>query len=65
MGTVIFSVESLPILEGVFDVTVGLSDNAEIDPYDHLEKGFRFNVVQSGTFNEGATRFEGRWSRGK
>lgn len=60
-GVVNFVVDSLPILEGTFDLTIDVSDNAEVNPYDHIEKGFRFNVVQNGTFDEGVTRIGGTW----
>lgn len=60
-GVVDFIVDSLPILEGTFDLTVDISDYAEVNPYDHIEKGFRFNVIQSGTFDEGVTRIDGIW----
>jgi ABC-type polysaccharide/polyol phosphate transport system ATPase subunit len=61
-GSVEFFVDSLPILEGTFDLTVDVSDNAEVNPYDHLEKAIRFNVIQRGTFDEGVTRVGGNWS---
>lgn len=61
-GSVEFAVDALPILEGTFDLTIDISDNAEVNPYDHLEKVFRFNVNQVGTFDEGVTRIGGNWS---
>lgn len=61
-GVVDFTVDALPILEGTFDLTVDVSDNMEVNPYDHLEKAFRFNVVQVDTYDEGFTRFAGRWT---
>jgi ABC-type polysaccharide/polyol phosphate transport system ATPase subunit len=61
-GSVEFSVDALPILEGTFDLTIDISDNAEVNPYDHLEKAVRFNVVQAGTFDEGVTRVGGIWT---
>jgi ABC-type polysaccharide/polyol phosphate transport system ATPase subunit len=61
VGSVEFSVDSLPILEGTFDLTIDISDNAEVSPYDHLEKAFRFNVIQRGTFDEGVSRVGGVW----
>jgi ABC-2 type transport system ATP-binding protein len=60
-GSVEFVVDALPILEGTFDLTIDISDNAEVSPYDHLEKLFRFNVIQRGTFDEGVTRIGGTW----
>jgi ABC-2 type transport system ATP-binding protein len=61
-GSVEFFVDSLPILEGTFDLTVDISDNTEVNPCDHLEKAIRFNVIQRGTFDEGVTRVGGNWS---
>ena len=61
-GSVRFSVDALPILEGTFDLTIDVSDNAEVNPFDHLEKAIRFNVVQTGTYDEGVTRVGGAWS---
>lgn len=60
-GSVEFIVDSLPILEGTFDLTIDVSDNAEVNPYDHLEKAVRFNVIQRGSFDEGVTRVGGKW----
>jgi hypothetical protein len=59
---VTFEVEALPILEGTFDLTIDISDNAEVNPYDHLEKALRFHVVQNGTYDEGVTRVGGTWN---
>ena len=61
-GTVRFKVDSLAILEGTFDITIDISDNAEVNPFDHLEKAIRFNVIQTGTYDEGVTRMDGDWS---
>ena len=37
---------SLPLLEGVYDLTVALTDHTEIHPYDHWERRIRFEVRQ-------------------
>ena len=60
-GSVEFAVDALPILEGSFELTVEVSDNAEVRPYDHLEKLFSFTVIQRGTYDEGITRMGGNW----
>jgi ABC-2 type transport system ATP-binding protein len=62
-GSVLFAVDALPILEGTFDITIDVSDNAEVNPFDHLEKAVRFNVVQTGSYDEGVTRMDGNWSQ--
>jgi hypothetical protein len=58
-GSVTFEVDALPILEGTFDLTIDVSDNAEVNPYDHLEKAVRFSVIQAGTYDEGIVRLAG------
>lgn len=60
-GTVVYHIPSLTLLEGTFDLTVALSDKAEVNPYDHLERCHQFNVVQRGTFDEGTTVVIGHW----
>lgn len=57
-----FTTDSLSILEGTFDLTVDISDNAEVRPYDHLEKILSFNVIQRGTYDEGVVRLGGTWT---
>jgi ABC-type uncharacterized transport system ATPase subunit len=61
-GSVEFSIHSLELLEGTFDLTVALSDKTEINAYDHMERCHRFTVIQRGTFDEGTTRVRGTWS---
>jgi hypothetical protein len=61
-GFVDLNIPELPLLEGAFDLTVALSDHAEVNPYDHLENMTRFHVVQNGTFDEGVVWVDGQWS---
>lgn len=51
----------LPLLEGTFDLTVALSDHTEISVFDHWEKMRRFDVQQSGSFDEGLVGFDASW----
>ena len=60
-GHVDLVIDRLPLLEGTFDVTVALSDHTEINVHDHREKLVRFDVEQSGTYDEGLVGFEARW----
>lgn len=54
--------ESLPLLEGVYDLTVGLTDHTEMHPYDHWEKRVRFEVRQFKSFDIGVVHVPSEWS---
>lgn len=60
-GTVTFKIDEFPLSEGIFDLTVAISDRSEVSPYDHRENIVRFNVRQIMNFDEGAVRFNGKW----
>lgn len=60
-GAVTFRIDEFPLLEGIFDLTVAISDRNEVAPYDHRENVVRFNVRQTETFDEGSVRFKGSW----
>ena len=60
-GSVDLVLESLPLLEGTYDLTVALSDHAEVHPYDHWEKRIRFDVHQTEIFDEGLVKFSSHW----
>ena len=61
-GHVDLDIDSLPLLEGTYDLTVALSDIAEVSPFDHWEKRIRFDVHQHDTFDEGTVNIVGRWT---
>lgn len=52
----------LPILEGTYELTIALSDMAEVHEYDHWEKRTRFEVRQDGTYDEGVVNVTAQWS---
>jgi lipopolysaccharide transport system ATP-binding protein len=54
-------IDSLPILEGTYDLTVALSDSAEVNAFDHWEKRIRFDVHQLNTFDEGIVSVNSVW----
>lgn len=60
-GHVDLVLESLPLLEGTYDLTIAVSDKAEVHPYDHWEKRVRFDVHQSGVYDEGLIMMDGHW----
>ena len=43
-ASVKIAIPSLPLLEGVYDLTVGLMDSTEVHPYDFWERRVRFEV---------------------
>ena len=60
-GTVSFKVDRMPLLEGVYSLTVAITDQAEAHEYDHWEDRVRFSVVQHGIFDEGLVNIGGEW----
>ena len=60
-GSVDLAIDSLPLLEGTYDLTIALSDYAEVHPFDHWEKRIRFDVHQYDTFDEGIVQIESTW----
>jgi hypothetical protein len=60
-GCIDLEIESLPLLEGTYDLTVALSDMSEIHEYDHWERKTRFNVYQHGIFDEGLAYIKANW----
>jgi ABC-type polysaccharide/polyol phosphate transport system ATPase subunit len=60
-GYVDLEIGKLPLLEGTYDLTVALSDIAEVSPFDHWEKRVRFDVHQHDTFDEGTVAVVATW----
>lgn len=61
-GTIDLEIPRLGLLEGTFDLTVAISDSAEVNAYDHWEKMIRFDVQQSGSYDEGLVALDGTWT---
>lgn len=53
---------SVPLLEGVYDLTVALTDHTEIHPYDHWERRVRFEVRQYRSYDTGLVHIPAEWS---
>ncbi len=51
----------LPLLEGVYDLTLAVTDHTEMHPYDHWEKKVRFEVRQFKVFDTGIVHIESNW----
>jgi ABC-2 type transport system ATP-binding protein len=60
-GYIDLQIDSLPLLEGTYDLTVALSDHSEINAFDHWEKRIRFDVRQYDTFDEGMVQIICHW----
>ena len=56
------AISSLPLLEGVYDLTVAVTDHTEMHPYDHWEKKVRFEVRQYKAYDLGTVHFPSEWS---
>lgn len=54
-------IPALPLLEGVYDLTLAVTDHTEIHPYDHWEKRIRFEVRQFKVFDSGIVHIESTW----
>jgi ABC-2 type transport system ATP-binding protein len=52
-ATVELDIESLPLLEGVYDLTVAVTDHTAIHPFDHWDKRIRFDVRQTNVYDVG------------
>lgn len=53
---------AMPLLEGVYDLTVAVTDQTEMHPYDHWEKRLRFEVRQHRVFDVGDVHIESKWN---
>mgnify|MGYP000912347130 FL=1 len=56
------SIPSVPLLEGVYDLTVAVTDHTEMSPYDHWEKRVRFEVRQYKAYDLGTVHIPAEWS---
>ncbi len=62
-GTVEYSVRRLPLLPGVYLLSVAIYDETIRHPFDHHEAMYRFRVGRGGTLEtEGVVTFEGTWT---
>ena len=61
-ASVELAIPSLPLLEGVYDLTVALTDHTEVHPYDYWDKRIRFEVRQYRAYDAGLVHIPGAWS---
>jgi len=55
-------IPSLPLLEGVYDLTVAITDHTEVHPYDHWDRRLRFEVRQYKSYDTGVVSIPVEWS---
>jgi ABC-type polysaccharide/polyol phosphate transport system ATPase subunit len=60
-GSVEFTVDSLAILEGSFNLTIDLFGGVESLPFDHLDNAKLFTVIQEEIQDQGVVRLDGTW----
>jgi ABC-2 type transport system ATP-binding protein len=56
------TIPSLPLLEGVYDLSLDLTDHTEVHPYDHWEKRIRFEVRQYRSYDAGIVHIPVNWT---
>jgi ABC-type polysaccharide/polyol phosphate transport system ATPase subunit len=61
-ASVTIAIPSLPLLEGVYDLTVGLMDHTEVHPYDFWERRIRFEVRQYKSYDTGLVSIPAEWT---
>ena len=61
-GWVEMNIPSLPLLEGVYDLSASVSDHSEHHPYDHWERKIRFEVRQYRSFDSGVVSMPHTWN---
>jgi ABC-2 type transport system ATP-binding protein len=61
-ASVKIAIPSLPLLEGVYDLTVGIMDSTEVHPYDFWERRIRFEVRQYKSYDNGLVSIPAEWT---
>jgi len=61
-ASVKIAIPSLPLLEGVYDLTVGIMDSTEVHPYDFWERRIRFEVRQFKSYDTGLVSIPAEWT---
>jgi ABC-type polysaccharide/polyol phosphate transport system ATPase subunit len=56
------AIPSLPLLEGVYDLTVAIMDSTEVHPYDFWERRIRFEVRQYKSYDKGLVSIPAEWT---
>jgi ABC-2 type transport system ATP-binding protein len=60
-GAIDLEIFHLPLLEGIYDVTVDLGDWSELHSFDHWGERKQIQVVQTNIFDEGLITTDAQW----
>ena len=60
-GYVDYSIPTLSLLEGTYELTAAIQDWTEAHDYDHWRHGLRFDVLPSTVHEEGYVSLQGGW----
>jgi len=61
-GSFSIAISDLPLLRGTYDISVSISDHAEIHEFDHWEKRTRFEVLQDNMRDDGIVNIRASWT---
>ena len=61
-ATVTLGFPALPLLEGTYELTLAITNQTEIQPYDHWERRIRFDVRQYSTADNGVMHIPSTWA---
>jgi ABC-2 type transport system ATP-binding protein len=62
-SSITLEIKNMSLMEGIYDLTVAISDLAEVHAYDHWEKKIRFDVRQLNSFDEGIALLDAEWTK--
>ena len=60
-GSVSLTLDSIPLLEGTYLLSVALRNGNELNEFDHIEHGYKFDVHQTNRFDEGIVGINAKW----
>jgi ABC-2 type transport system ATP-binding protein len=63
-GSIDFVVPQLPLLEGTYDMMVGITDRTEMHQIDRWQHALRFDVRRGDVVEDGLATLGGRWDLG-
>ena len=61
-GSLNLELKTLPLLNGTYDLTVAITDQAGVHEFDHWEKRVRFDVHQGDVYDSGLVDISSSWT---
>ncbi len=61
-ATIELKFPALPLLEGSYELTLGITDHTEVQPYDWWERRIRFDVRQYVSSDHGVVHMSTKWN---